>query len=118
MALTILVTLFLLGAFLLFRNTMNKLQYVQAFRVYWITKNNAAIGSQAVSLAAMHQTSYPWWNGRGVQFRFKNYSFQVGVLTKKGNSLLEQLGGRELDLPTYAIRKWGKDDEEQALQGN
>lgn len=98
------ITLFL--AYLLFKDTMNRLQYVQTLRIYWITRNNAAPKTPIVCKAFMHQTHEPWWRGSGVQFRFKQYSFQVGVLTSRGDGLLDQIGGRDMDEPVTEIRGW------------
>jgi hypothetical protein len=97
---------FLFAAYLLFRDTMNRLQYVQTLRIYWITRNTAPMGTPVVSVGFMRQTSAPWWNGKGVQFRFKNYSFQVGVLTERGDGLIGQLGGRDMDETASEIRSW------------
>jgi hypothetical protein len=85
---------------------MNKIQYVQALRVYWITRNVGGKGVPVVSTAFMRQTAEPWWQGRGVQFRAGKYTFQIGILLRKANSLLEQVGGRDLEADAKEIRTW------------
>lgn len=96
------------GLYLLFRDTMNRIQYIQTLRLYWITRNDGLVGSPVVSRAFMRQTAEPWWNGKGIQFRYRTYTFQVGVLTHKGSSLIDQLGGRYMDDGARVIRDWGK----------
>jgi hypothetical protein len=102
----LLLLVFIAGLYLLFRDTMNKLQYVQTLRLYWITRNNAAKGTPVVSKSFMRQTAHPWWRGSGVQFRFGRFTFHVGLLLSKGGSLLDQLDGRMLDEDTKSIRNW------------
>lgn len=103
--------------FFVFKDTVNRLQYIQLFRVYWITKDNGSAGTPVVLRSFMRQTSPPWWRGTGVQFRIGKYTFQVGLLREKATpqvvtdmedeagGLLAQLGGRELDLDAKTIRK-------------
>lgn len=95
-----------LGAYLLFRDTMNKLQYIQFLRIYWITRDTGVLGTPYISKGIMLQTSEPWWVGAGVQFRAGKYTFQVGVLQRKSFDLLDQLGGRYLDESAKEIRRW------------
>lgn len=92
--------------YLLFRDTMNRIQYVQTLRIYWITKNNANKNTKIVTRGNMRQTAEPWWRGSGIQLRLGTYSFQFGVLTGKGSSLLDQLGGRDLEETPQDLRKW------------
>lgn len=103
----IIVALIVVGLYFLFRDTMNRLQYVQTFRIYWITRDTGVKSSPIVSRAFMRQTSEPWWRGSGVQFRAGKYTFQIGVLTGKGSSLLDQVGGRDMDESPAELRKWG-----------
>ena len=97
-----------IGAYLLFRDTMNRIQYLQSVRLYWITRDNGAAGTKVITRAFMRQTAPPWWRGSGIQIRAGKYTFQVGVLTSKANSLLEQVDGRELDDDAKEIRSWGR----------
>lgn len=96
----------LVGSYFLFRDTMNKLQYIQTLRVYWITRNTGIPGTPVLCRGDMRGTSYPWWRGKGIQFRAGKYIFQIGVLTGKSDGLLEQLGGRHLDADPKEIRSW------------
>lgn len=105
----------LVGSYFLFRDTMNRLQYVATFRIYWVTRNDGRSGSPVVCRARMYHTAPPWWRGRGVQFRAGTYTFQVGVLTGKGASLLDQLGGRDLEVETSKIRNWGRKRENETV---
>ena len=103
-----LVTLVFLsvGSYLLFKDTMNKLQYIQSLRVYWITRDVGGKGVPVISTAFMRQTAEPWWQGRGIQFRAGKYTFQIGILLRKATSLLDQVGGRDLDAEAKEIRMW------------
>jgi hypothetical protein len=103
----------IVGLYFLFRDTMNRIQYVQTLRVYWITRNNTPVTTPRVCKAFMRQTAEPWWYGKGVQLRYKNYSFQIGVLISKSSSLLDQVGGRELEHDAKEIRKWTADRNQQ-----
>lgn len=94
------------GSYFLFRDTMNRLQYIATLRLYWITRNNAAEGTRPVAIGFMYQTAEPWWQGKGIQFRFGKYSFQVGILVRKGSGLLDQVGGRHLEETPKEIRSW------------
>jgi len=102
------VVAFATGAYLLFRNTMNRIQYLQSVRLYWITRDNGISGTKVITRAFMRQTASPWWRGSGVQVRVGKYTFQVGVLTSRANSLLEQVDGRELNDDAKEIRSWGR----------
>lgn len=96
------------GSYFLFRDTMNKIQYVETLRLYWITRNNSGKGVPFVSTAFMYQTAEPWWQGRGIQLRFGKYTFQFGILLRKGNGLMDQVGGRDLLEDAKTIRDWGR----------
>lgn len=91
--------------YFLFRDTMNRLQYVQILRIYWITRNVPST-DKFFCKAFMRQTAEPWWNGSGYQIRFGKYTFQLGVLTRKNDDLLSQLGGRYLPEKAKSIRDW------------
>jgi len=98
----------IVGSYFLLRDTMNKIQYVQTLRIYWITRNNGGKGVPVVSTAFMLQTAAPWWQGRGIQVRVGKYTFQFGVLLKQGKGLLDQVGGRDMSDNAKEIREWGK----------
>lgn len=101
---TVLVVLsvLLVGGYLLFRDTMNRLQYIG--KLYWITRDNGVQGTRHIAFDAfMRGTSPPWKVGRGVQFRWGKYTFQVGICRNgppaetELEGLLNMLGGRMLD---------------------
>ena len=80
--------------------------------LYWIIRDNSSLNIPHVSIGFMRQTSHPWKIGKGLQFRFSNYSVQVG-LCRSHNSfkteedgLLEALGGRILEEDASTIRNW------------
>lgn len=106
MVLAVVGVALLVGAYFLFRDTMNKIQYVQTIRLYWITRDIGDKGMPIIARAEMRQTAEPWWRGKGIQFRAGKYTFQVGVLTSRGTDLLDQLGGRSLDVDADEIREW------------
>ena len=95
-----------LNAYLVFHETLNKIQYVQFLRLYWITRNTGKYGDPHVRRAFMRQTMAPYWRGSGIEFRFKEYTFQVGYLVRKADTLLDQLDGRELEENAKEIRQW------------
>ena len=104
----LIAVVFVIGVYLLFRDTMNRIQYLQSVRLYWITRDNGVVGTKVITRAFMRQTSPPWWRGSGIQIRVGKYTFQVGVLTSRANSLLEQVDGRELNDDAKEIRSWGR----------
>lgn len=96
------VALLLLGAYFLFRNTMNSLQYIG--KLYWITRDNGKPGTKHIAFDAfMRGTAPPWKIGRGVQFRWGKYTFQVGIChdgppaEDEVQGLLNVLGGHMWD---------------------
>lgn len=92
--------------YLVFYNTMNRIQYLEFLRLYWITRDTGLPNGPRVERSVMLQTSPPFWQGKGVTFRFGKYTFQVGILLRKGSSILDQLGGRELEEDAKDIREW------------
>ena len=70
-------------------DVLNRIQYFEKLRIYWITKDGAAPGTKLISKAFMLQTLEPFWQGKGVQFRFWNYTFQIGAI----------IAGRVFSLP-------------------
>jgi hypothetical protein len=98
-----------LCAYLLFRDTLNKLQYLGP--IYWITRDNTSLKAPSISIGFMRQIASPWKIGKGVQFKYKNYSFQIGLCRKSTHNdetsgILGALGGRYLDDDADTIRKW------------
>lgn len=41
-----------------------------------------------------------------MQFRYRKYTFQIGVLRSRGTSLMSQIEGRVMDLEMSVIRDW------------
>ena len=96
-----------LNAYLIFHETMNKIQYVGWLRIYWITRDTGDPETEPMfERAWMRQTMPPYWRGTGLKVRFRTHTFQFGVLTKKGRDLLDQLDGRVLDESAREIRQW------------
>ena len=93
--------------YLLFFNTMNKLQAITWLRIYWLVRDIGWDGDPRFSRAFMCQNGAPFWRGQGIQFRRKQYIFQIGILTGKGMSRLDQLDGREMEESPKEIRQWG-----------
>lgn len=65
------------GIYFLFKDTMNRLQYIGP--VYWITRDNGDISEPRICRAFMRGTSAPFKVGQGVQFRLFYYTFQIGI---------------------------------------
>lgn len=99
----------LVGAYFLFRDTMNRIQYIEHLRLYWITKNTARKGVPLIALSFMKQTQAPYWYGKGVEVRVFKWTFQLGILQGKGSSPIEF---EDLDVPVPTIRDWGRPDLE------
>lgn len=99
----------MIGAYFLFRDTLNRIQYLERLGIYWITRNTATNEMPRFSKAFMRTTSAPYWRGRGVQVRYWRYVTQVGRLTMRVDSLHAQIS----DNPTLVdgvkpkdLRKW------------
>lgn len=107
--LTIVTLLVIIGSYVLFKDTMNRIQYIGP--LYWITRDNGRYGDPVITKAFMRQTAAPWKTGKGVQLRFRKYTFQAGIcratkLVKEDEGLLHAMQGRYLDDPVDAIRTW------------
>ena len=96
------ITLSLLGvgAYLLFKDTMNRIQYIKLFGnryLYWITRDIPQ-NVRFVGRGFMRTTQAPWLRGYGVIVRWSpSRSTQVGFAREAPiDSLLEQLDGRVL----------------------
>jgi hypothetical protein len=110
--LVLILVLALIGGYFLFRDTMNRIQYIERIRLYWATRDTAS-GGPHIKNAWMRQVEAPYWRGEGIEFRFGKHTFQIGILKEKGSSLQSQISNlTEYNPPAYAIRKWGRDDED------
>ena len=87
------------GAYFLFRDTMNKIQYIEHLRIYWITRDTGGKGDKIVTRAFMRQVDEPFWRGKGVQVRVGKHTFQTGLLTHKVPSLRHQIS----NMPDYSV---------------
>jgi hypothetical protein len=96
-----------IGAYFLFRDTLNRIQYIERLRLYWITKDTGHKGVPLLAPSFMRQTQAPYWHGTGVEARFFKWTFQVGILRGKGSNPIEF---EELDVPVPTIRDWGRPD--------
>lgn len=97
----------LVSGYFLFKDTMNRIQYIETLRIYWITRDVASKTSGwRFRKAFMRQTAHPYWRGSGVELRVGKYTFQVGRLTSQAKTLLDQLDGRELEETPKELRKW------------
>ena len=96
-----------LNIYLLFYNTLNKLQAITWLRIYWLVRDIGGDGDPHFSRAFMRQNGAPFWRGQGIQFRRNQYVFQIGILTGKGMSRLDQLDRREMEDSPKEIRQWG-----------
>lgn len=106
----------LIAVYLLFKDTLNRIQYVERLRLYWITRDTGTKGQPLVRRAFMRQVAEPYWRGEGIEIRLgKSLTFQVGLLTVRVDSLESQIGGRDAlgvrNLPAKALRNWGMRDE-------
>lgn len=89
------------------KDVLNRIQYVEFLRIYWITRDNGE-GQPRFAKATMRQTAAPYWRGRGWQFRFGKYTFQIGVLTVKVDSMESQISNLGwLETEPKLLRRWG-----------
>lgn len=59
----------------------------------------------------MHETDPPWRHGKGIHFRAKKRTIQIGICKKLSISdettgILKAVGGREMDTPASEIGLW------------
>ncbi len=94
------------GAYFLFRDTMNRIQYVEHLRIYWITKNTARKGVPFLAPSFMRQTQPPFWTGTGVEVRLFKWTFQFGILQAKGSNPIELKALPEVTIKE--LREWGR----------
>ena len=108
---SILVLLLAVGAYFLFRDTLNRVQYFPFHTnrvVYWITRDSDHV---KWGKSFMRMTSYPWLRGDGFTFKLPfGRSFQVGVATRytyedEQEALRQALGARDLELDVDKIRE-------------
>lgn len=93
-------------AWFLFKDTMNRIQYIESLRIYWITRDIGTPGEPHFAKGFMRQTADPFWRGKGIQVRIGKYVFQVGRLTMRVDSLASQIGRGFQDYSPKTIRKW------------
>jgi hypothetical protein len=105
-AIVIISVMLMIGAYFLFRDTMNKIQYLEILRLYWITRDTGE-GQPLFAKATMRQTSAPYWRGKGVQVRVGKHTFQVGLLTMRVDSLESQISNIGwLETEPKKLRQW------------
>lgn len=104
-----LVLLVVIGSYFLFKDTLNRIQYVGP--LYWITRDNGTDNDPVVTRAFMRQTSAPWKTGKGIQIRAGKYTFQFGLcrsskLRSEDEGILHALQGRYMDTAAKDIGDW------------
>ena len=97
------VALIIVGGYFLFRDTMNRIQYIERLRIYWITRDNATDDTPFITRAFMRHTSPPYWRGKGVQFAVGKHTFQVGILTGKAKAKV------------MSLQEWLEDEDEVTM---
>lgn len=105
----ILMIAFLGFAWVIFKDSMNLVQRVG--RIYWIFRDNGLITDPMVSIGFMRMVDPPWLRGKGPQFRFGKYTFQIGWCSAhtpktEDEGILAAMDGRELEMDPKDIRKW------------
>jgi hypothetical protein len=100
---------FMYLSYLLFRDTKNRIQYVEHLKLYWIAKEHqsskALRGVPFVSTSFMRQTQKPYWYGKGIEFRFFKWTFDIGILQGKGE---DPIFFETVDASPQEIRDWGR----------
>jgi len=105
--------LWLMGSYLLFKDTLNKVQV--AARLYWITRDLVVTGTPFVSKGFMRETDAPWRTGQGIQLRVLSRTFQVGICSKgrstspiedEVSGLVYAIQGRLMDDSPHKIGNW------------
>lgn len=98
------------GLYFLFKDTLNRLQYIGP--IYWITRDNGSLSEPRFARAFMRGTAPPWKIGKGIQFRLFYYTVQVGIChnapLKDPDDYLEGLmyvlGAEDMNLTVEEIR--------------
>ena len=122
LSISITASLLAAGSYFLFKDTMNRIQYVRirptGWYLYWITRDTDYTQGARFAHGFMRtmqpiedrpgyipSTEGSFLQGSGYVLRwFRNYSTQVGIARVKANDLLEQMGGRELDIDIDTLR--------------
>lgn len=104
-----LVIVVVISSYLLFKDTLNRIQYVGP--VYWVTRDNGSYKDPLITKAFMRHTAPPWKVGKGIQLRCGKYTFQFGLcrstkLSTEEEGLLHALQGRFLDSDAKDIGNW------------
>lgn len=102
-------TAFVLNAYLIFRDTLNTVQY--AGRVYWIVRDTVPARTPRICRGFMRQVTYPWLVGSGIQVRVMGRTVQVGVCyrqhaTDDTQGVLHALEGRIMEENPEQIGTW------------
>jgi hypothetical protein len=91
---------------------MKKLNVVQGVgKLYWIYRDTAKENTPKVCKAFMHEIGGYWRKGKGIQFKYKKYIFQIGICKKyptdsEEQGLLSVVNGRNLDYDPTEIGTW------------
>lgn len=89
----------------LFKDTMNLYQGIGP--IYWITRDNADYRTPRVAMSFMRMVDPPYRVGRGVQFRWKNYTFQIGLsMVPPDADEYTPIMGRKMDENPEEIGEW------------
>lgn len=95
--------------YLLFRDTLNRVQYFP-FKtnraIYWIARDT---GVERVGKSFMKMTAPPWLQGTGFTVTYRQFSFQVGLAKRKSflttdEALKDILGASDLNIGIDEIR--------------
>lgn len=93
----------------LFKGTLNLLQGVGP--LYWITRDNALRKTPFISIGIMRELNPPWRIGKGIQFTYRTYSFQIGLCKKHRHKTIEDgelaaMGARYMDVEPKELGNW------------
>lgn len=105
----ILIGIWIICSYLLFRNTLNTVQV--AGRLYWITRDYIPDGTPLLTKGFMRETDSPFRAGKGIQVRIPKRTVQVGICDRgrpadEIDGLVYAMQGRLLEDSPHKIGNW------------
>lgn len=90
--------------YVMFGPLRNRCWYFDRVPIYMLAGDQGA--PRVFARTDMRLKVPPFWRGRGVQVRFRQLTFQVGLLTMRVGTLEDQFGLRVYDIEEKQLRSW------------
>ena len=79
--------------------------------LYWIVRDFVDKRTPIICTGFMRETDAPWRHGKGLQFRTRKHTLQIGLckrlpVSNETEGVLSAVGGRMLDLEADEIGDW------------